>query len=110
VLHAFALVRSAGVTATEFLPRLVGWLTAMGGFPADAARRIDARAYADDVDAALTMQVTAVRNLVRAAREQGVSAELIAPLVPVMQRRIDDGDGGDDLAALVEVITAEEVA
>jgi 3-hydroxyisobutyrate dehydrogenase-like beta-hydroxyacid dehydrogenase len=108
VLHAFALVRSAGVEATSFAPLLEQWLTSMGGFTAAAARQIDAGDYGGEVVSSLGMQAAAFEHLLHAATEQGVSPELIAPLQPLMQRRVADGHGAENVAGLVELLTIKE--
>jgi len=110
VLHAFALVRSAGIEATAFAPLLDQWLTSMGGFTAEAARQIDAGDYGGGVVASLGMQAAAYHHLLQAATDQGVRTDLIAPLLPLMQRRVADGHGAENLAGLVELLTVEENA
>jgi 3-hydroxyisobutyrate dehydrogenase-like beta-hydroxyacid dehydrogenase len=105
VLHAFALVRSGGVEATAFAPLLNSWLTAMSGFTEEAARQIDAGDYGGEVVSSLGMQAAAFGHLLQAATEQGVSPELIAPLEPLLQRRVADGHGAENVAGVVELLT-----
>ncbi|MGI5132010.1 NAD(P)-dependent oxidoreductase [Pseudonocardia sp. CA-107938] len=110
VLHAFAMVRSAGIAATEFEPRLSAWLAAMSRFTTEAARLIDAGEYGGEVVSNLEMQTAAYHHLLEAATEQGVRPDLLAPLLPLMQRRVADGHGAENVAGLVELLTLKENA
>lgn len=108
VLQAFALVRSAGIGATTFAPMLSAWLEAMSGFNAEAARQIDAGDYGGPVVASLGMQTASYHHLLQAATEQGVTPALLAPLLPLMQRRVAAGHGAENLAGLIEELTIRE--
>lgn len=104
VLHAFALVGTEGVPATEFAPLLGRWLNSMGGMVAGMAEQIDKGDYTIGVVSNLAMQEAGYGNLIQAARDQGISPELIAPLHPLMRRRVTEGHGDEDLAGLVELL------
>jgi 3-hydroxyisobutyrate dehydrogenase-like beta-hydroxyacid dehydrogenase len=104
VLQAFALVRSEGVAATAFAPMLRRWLDGMSGFVDGAAEQIDARDYTIGVVSNLAMQAAAYVNLPRAAEAQGVSSELLAPLADLMDRRVADGYGHEDLTGVIELL------
>lgn len=103
-LHAFAMIRSAGVPAVEFAPLLQRWMGAVGGFQERMAGVVDARDYTRDVVSNLAMQAAAYPNLIDAAHEQGVSPELIAPLYPLMLRRTAEGHGNEDTTGLIELL------
>ncbi|GAA5120891.1 NAD(P)-binding domain-containing protein [Pseudonocardia adelaidensis] len=103
-LHAFAMVRSAGVAATGFAPLLQRWMAAVGGLQERTAQLVDARDYTRDVVSNLGMQAAAYHNLIDAAHEQGVSPELLAPLHPLMLRRAAEGHGHEDNAGLIELL------
>ena len=103
-LHAFAMIRSAGISATAFAPLLQRWMGVVGGFQEQMAGRIDARDHTTGVVSNLAMQAAAYHNFYDAAHEQGVSPELIAPLYPLMQRRLVEGGGAEDLTGLVELL------
>jgi 3-hydroxyisobutyrate dehydrogenase-like beta-hydroxyacid dehydrogenase len=107
ILHAFALIRSTGVAATEFAPLLRHWTEGMGDLVDSIADQIDSGDYAGDVVSTLAMQATAYPNLLEVAREQGVSSELIAPLYPLMRRRMADGHGHEDLTGVIELLRIE---
>ena len=103
-LSAFALVRSAGVAASEFAPLLQRWTAAVSGFHERTAELVDTRDYTRDVVSNLGMQAAAYHNLIDAAHEQGVSPELIAPLYPLMLRRVAEGHGHEDNVGLIELL------
>ncbi len=103
-LHAFAMVRSAGVKATEFAPLLQRWTAMVGGFHERTAELVDSRDYTRDVVSSLGMQAAAYHNLIDAAHEQGVSPELIAPLYPLMLRRVAEGHGHEDNVGVIELL------
>jgi 3-hydroxyisobutyrate dehydrogenase-like beta-hydroxyacid dehydrogenase len=104
VLHAYALAGSGGVRAGEFAPLLSRWLGAMGEFADGAAEQIDAGDYATGVVSGLAMQAAAYPNLVAVARDQGVDPALVAPLGPLMARRVADGHGHEDITGVVELL------
>jgi 3-hydroxyisobutyrate dehydrogenase-like beta-hydroxyacid dehydrogenase len=104
-LHALALVGTENVEASAFTSSLlVPFLNAMAGGLEHAARQIDAGDYALDVVSNLEMQTAGYPNLVRASRDQGVAVELIAPMQALMERRVADGHGDEDIAGLIELI------
>lgn len=105
-LHAMALVRSEGVSAEAFVTLLQPWVGAMlEAFP-DYAARIDSGDHARDVMSNLSMQTTAMENILAASREQGIDAALLAPLLPLMRRRVQDGFGTDEMSGIHELIRA----
>jgi 3-hydroxyisobutyrate dehydrogenase-like beta-hydroxyacid dehydrogenase len=103
-LHAFAMIRSAGVAAAEFAPLLQRWMATVGGFHERTAELVDARDYTRDVVSNLGMQAAAYHNLIDAAHEQGVSPELLAPLYPLMLRRVAEGHGHEDNVGVIELL------
>ncbi|UMP04717.1 NAD(P)-dependent oxidoreductase [Amycolatopsis sp. EV170708-02-1] len=104
VIQAYALVGSAGVKAREFAPLLRGWLDAMGGFLERSAEQIDDGDYVTDVVSNIEMQAAAYPNLAQAAKDQGISAELLTPLQSLMDKRVADGHGAEDLIGVIELL------
>lgn len=104
VIQAYALVGSAGVKAREFAPLLRGWMDAMGSFLERSAEQIDDGDHTTGVVSNLAMQAAAYPNLMQAAKEQGVSAELLEPLLPLMNKRVADGHGEEDLVGVIELL------
>jgi 3-hydroxyisobutyrate dehydrogenase-like beta-hydroxyacid dehydrogenase len=103
--HAFAMIGSAGVPAKALAPLLTQWVIAMTtGFIGATAEQIDQGDYTLNVVSNLAMQAAAYPNLIRAAEEQGVSAELLVPLQRLLDRRVADGHGHENLAGVVELL------
>ncbi|MGV0742017.1 NAD(P)-dependent oxidoreductase [Mycolicibacterium sp. XJ870] len=103
-MHALALVRSAGIPATTFAPLVKRYIEAMLGFVDGAAEQIDKQDYTIGVVSNIGMQSAAYVNLLETARDQGISPELIAPLGPLMARRVAAGHGHEDLAGVIELL------
>lgn len=104
VLQAFALIGSEGSEARPFAPLLKRWITGMSGFIDSAAEQIDKRDYTIGVVSNLAMQAGAGDAFAKVGEEQGISAELLAPLQPLMRRRVADGHGHEDLTGIVELL------
>ena len=104
VLHAYAVVGSEGVAAASFAPLLTRWLTAMVGFAASAAEQIDRGDYSIGVVSNLAMQSAGFDQLLDLAEHNGISPELIAPLGPLMARRVAEGHGHEDLTGVIELL------
>ncbi|MEV7548387.1 NAD(P)-binding domain-containing protein [Amycolatopsis sp. NPDC089917] len=105
VIQAYTLVGSAGVKASELAPVLRGWMEAMlSSFLDRAAEQIDSGDYGTGVVSNIAMQAAAFPNLTKAASEQGVSAELLAPLQSLMDRRVAAGHGAEDLVGVIEIL------
>jgi 3-hydroxyisobutyrate dehydrogenase-like beta-hydroxyacid dehydrogenase len=109
-LQAFALVRSAGGSAKEFAPTLREWLGSMSEFVTGSAEQIDTGDYATGVVATLAMQASGYVHLVDVAKAQGVSTELLTPLAALMERRVADGHGQDDIASVIEALVEPRAA
>ncbi|WP_020660864.1 NAD(P)-dependent oxidoreductase [Amycolatopsis benzoatilytica] len=104
VLQAYALIRSEGLSAVEFAPLLSGWIAAMAGFTEQTAVEVDRGDYSQGVVSNLAMQAAAFDNLPAAAADQGVSAELIAPLHRLLVRGVADGRGAQNLSSVIELL------
>ncbi|WP_093155551.1 NAD(P)-dependent oxidoreductase [Saccharopolyspora antimicrobica] len=103
-LHALSLVRSTGGSTREFAPLLSKWLQGVVTWPLAAAEQIDAGDYGKDVVSNLGMQAAGFANHFIAAEEQGISAELLLPVYQLMQRRVADGHGHEDLVGVIELL------
>jgi 3-hydroxyisobutyrate dehydrogenase-like beta-hydroxyacid dehydrogenase len=103
-MHALALVESAGIPAASFAPLVKRYIESMLGFVDGAAQQIDQRDYTIGVVSNIGMQSAAFVNLLDTARDQGLSPELIAPLGPLMARRVEAGHGQEDLAGVIELL------
>jgi 3-hydroxyisobutyrate dehydrogenase-like beta-hydroxyacid dehydrogenase len=108
ILHAFALARSAGVGATRFAPTLRRWLASMDSTIETTAQQLDSGDYVTGVVSNLGMQAAAFANLVAAAEDQGVSPELITPMQSLLQRRVAQGHGDEDVVGVIELLTTTD--
>lgn len=108
ILHAFALVRTGGVTAREFAPVLREWLTGMAGWASSAAEHIDDGDHGGDggdVVSNLAMQTAAYEGFLAVARDRGVDPLLLEPLGRLLRRRLDDGHGHEDVTGVIDYLT-----
>ena len=80
------------------------WLDRMSGLVAGTAEQIDKGNYTAGVVANLAMQEAGYVHLIQASRDQSISPELIAPLHPLMRRRVADGHGDEEFAGLIELL------
>jgi 3-hydroxyisobutyrate dehydrogenase-like beta-hydroxyacid dehydrogenase len=103
-LHALALVGTAKVGATDFLPYARAWFDNViaPGIP-NVARAMDEGDYATDVSS-LAVNKAAIAHLISASEAQGIGAEVMLPIQALMDRRIAEGHGADSLASLIEVL------
>jgi pyrroline-5-carboxylate reductase len=71
-------------------------LTALVPYVTLIAKAVDEEAWDDSQGNPLAMQLTAVRNILQACKEEGVSGAPLEPLAAMMQRIVDErgGDGG----------------
>ncbi|RKN04304.1 NAD(P)-dependent oxidoreductase [Streptomyces radicis] len=104
VAHAFALVRREDIRPSEFAPLLSGWLVAMSQSAGKVAEQLESDDYTKGVVSNLAMQVAGSATLLRTAEEQGVSAELIAPYLALMERRLAEGHPDEDTTGVVELL------
>jgi len=101
-LHAYALVGTERVPATDFNALLMPWLEAMKGTLPHVAEQVDSGDYRSD--SPLGMQATGVASLIEASRAQGITPDLILPMKRLMDEAVAAGHGDSDIAALVGVM------
>lgn len=99
--HGAAMVRSAGVTATEFAPRAAAYVTAMAELLPAYAAVIDSGDYTDDAQPA-KFHKPAFDAIVRASRDAGVALDIVGPIKNLIDRQIADGRAGMGLERIVE--------
>ncbi|MFP1628897.1 NAD(P)-dependent oxidoreductase [Streptomyces sp. 5K101] len=106
VTQALALVRSAGVTASDFAGPLHAWVSAMlDGVVPGIAEAVDSGQHLTDVSS-LAVNQAAFPNLMATYGEQGVSTELFEPFQRLLDRSIAEGHSADGLSRLVELLAA----
>lgn len=106
ILHSFALIGAD--RAESFAPLLRRWLTTMTVYVDGAAAQIAKGDYTLGVVSNLAMQAEGYANILRVAEEENVTPVLLAPLGPLMQRRIANGYGHEDITGLVELLTDQK--
>ncbi|MFD7066914.1 NAD(P)-dependent oxidoreductase [Streptomyces sp. NPDC059913] len=102
--HAFALIRKEDVDPVAFAPLLADWLVAMAPSVHRTAANLSSGDYTEGVVSNLAMQVAGTPAFLRAAEEQGVSAELLRPYFDLMRRRLAGGGGDEDLTGVVDLL------
>jgi 3-hydroxyisobutyrate dehydrogenase-like beta-hydroxyacid dehydrogenase len=108
VLHATALVGSAGVTATEFVPEALRTLGETAGMLAageDTGRQIDTGVHPGGLSTAEMMGATAA-HIVGASEAAGVDLALPRAVLSHYERAIAAGHAKDNWTSLFEVIKA----
>ncbi len=70
------------------------------------AEQLESGDYAKGVVSTLAMQVAGNATLLRTAREQGVSTELLTPYTDAMARLVADGRGAEDTTGIVDLLLA----
>lgn len=106
LLHAIALVGSAGVTAAEFLPQAIDTLLgipAMLGSGERTARQIDTGTHPGDLSTTTMMGATA-EHILAASEAAGIDLELPRAIRSHYDRAIAAGHAQDDWTSLIEVL------
>ncbi|MFI6207654.1 NAD(P)-dependent oxidoreductase [Streptomyces sp. NPDC051041] len=103
-VHGAALLKSAGIDATAFLPWATSWLDAVKLFATDYAGQIDAGdAKYPANDAKLSTHFASIEHLLHESETQGVSTELPAFVHALVKRALDKGHGDNSYAAMIEL-------
>ncbi|MEV5646812.1 NAD(P)-binding domain-containing protein [Nocardia sp. NPDC052254] len=96
-----AMLRSAGVSATDFAERAVPWLTAMTRSLPGQALLVDSGDYRTDVQN-LHFNKAALDAIVRSAREAETTADVLRPVKALVDEQVADGHGELAFARIVE--------
>ncbi|WP_030620132.1 NAD(P)-dependent oxidoreductase [Streptomyces sclerotialus] len=107
VAHAFALIRREDIAPKDFAPLLADWLSAMTASVHEAAEHLQSGDYTRGVVSTLAMQVAGVPTLLRTAEEQGVSPELLTPVLALMERRLAAGHGDESTTGLIDLLVRD---
>ena len=101
-MHGAAMVAPAGVSATAFAELAAPFLSAMTGGLSGLAEVIDGGDYA--VAGQQSLKFSDLGDLVQASVDEGVSAEVIAPVQALIRRQIAAGHGKEAFARIYEEI------
>lgn len=106
ILHATALVGSAGVTAAEFVPAALATVSAtpaMIGGAERTARQLDTGHHPGDLSTVAMMGATAA-HIVGASAAAAIDLELPRAIRSHYERAIASGRSGDDWTSLIDVM------
>lgn len=98
--HGAAMVKSVGVSASDFAQRATPWLQAMAGAVAEFGAVIDGGTY--DSPGQQSLEFSDPRNIVEASIAAGVRTDLVDALHRLVRRQIDAGHGADGYARVIE--------
>ncbi|WP_436770690.1 NAD(P)-dependent oxidoreductase [Yinghuangia sp. YIM S09857] len=101
-LHGAALLGTANVPATAFLPMVTKGLDTVGAWLPGYARQIDGDEFPVE-DASLGTHVASMEHLVHESEFLGVNAELPKLVQALGQRAVDRGLGDRGYAAMIEL-------
>lgn len=103
-IHGAALLKSANIEATTFLPWATSWVDAVKTFATDYAHQIDAAdgKYPAN-DAKIETHFASVEHLLHESRTQGINTELPTFFHGLMQRAIAVGYAENSYAAMIEL-------
>ncbi|MFI6028453.1 NAD(P)-dependent oxidoreductase [Amycolatopsis magusensis] len=100
-VHATAMARANGISATEFAETAAKTFSGMAEFFEFYAPRIDAGDHSGDVDR-LSMSAASIEHVVRTAGDSGVDATLPTAMLEIVRRGIAEGHAGDSFTSLIE--------
>jgi 3-hydroxyisobutyrate dehydrogenase-like beta-hydroxyacid dehydrogenase len=106
-LHAVALLDTANVTPTEFIPLVTQWLHDMVAFMPELAQEIESGDYTNAASP-VGMNRVVVDNLIRISRALGVDARVHSPLQALLHRQVADGHGADSFSSLFQLLKKQE--
>lgn len=100
--HAVALLDTAGVSATDFLPFANTWLEHViaPAIPA-SAEEIDSGRFETEVSS-LDVNKAAIAHLVATSKQLGIDSGTSAAIQALIEQRVANGHGKHSLASLVE--------
>ncbi|MEJ2854258.1 MULTISPECIES: NAD(P)-dependent oxidoreductase [unclassified Saccharothrix] len=100
-LHATAMARAAGISATELTPMLTTWLTDTYPALSTFAREIDTADYATE-ESNLAMNQAGLATIIQASRSQGIPPVTLGALKDLIDHQVAAGHGAASLARAVE--------
>jgi len=102
-LQALALVGSAGITPEKFTPLATDWLATVATLLPEMGAVTQSRNYETDVSA-LDINVSGLRLLTDASREQGLDTTIPQALHDLFERAQRNGHGAHSIASVIEEI------
>ncbi|MGW6935567.1 NAD(P)-dependent oxidoreductase [Lentzea sp. NPDC054927] len=102
-LQAVALMGTEGIAPERFTPMVADWLTELGAMLPEMGEVTQHRNYETDVSA-LDINVSGLRLLTEANREQGLDTTIPQALHDLFERAQRNGHGAHSIASVIEVI------
>ncbi|MEV0108695.1 NAD(P)-binding domain-containing protein [Nocardia sp. NPDC050799] len=99
--HGAAMVRTAGVSATDFAPRATAYITAMAQSLPAYAGVIDSGDYTQSIQS-MKVHKPAFDAIVRASRDAGVALDIVGPIKNLIDRQIADGRAEEGFERITE--------
>ncbi|MFC8688753.1 NAD(P)-dependent oxidoreductase [Brevibacillus porteri] len=110
-LHAHALLSTANITATEFLPYATNWMNQLvAPLLSDpvAARARDEGNFKTDVSNMNTNKL-GLEHIINASKEQGISVDWLLPVHELAVKKVAEGYGADSFERVIEAIRKPQV-
>ncbi|MET9295485.1 NAD(P)-binding domain-containing protein [Streptomyces sp. NPDC003077] len=108
-VHALALARAEGITATDLLPHAKGVVGIIPDIMAVLASQVDERRYPGD-QSSIRSNAASMDHIMHAAEGRGLDVGMLKAAKATAQRAIDAGRGGDGFSLLVDVLSGEDIA
>ncbi|WP_205325584.1 NAD(P)-dependent oxidoreductase [Glycomyces sp. YM15] len=104
-LQAAAMMRTAGIPAAQTAKDVTAWLGAVLPLVEGYAAVIDNRDYNPAPGQSVDFTRTAMASLITASREEGISADLLAPVKRHLDELTATGRGTADWISVIEQLT-----
>lgn len=102
-LHGAALLDTAGVAPSTFVPLVTQWLQGMIAFISELAAEAESGDYTTGVSP-VAMNRVAVDKLTRVSQSRGIRTNVHASLQALLDQRAADGHGNDSFASVFELL------
>lgn len=105
-MHAHALLSTANITGTEFLPYATNWVNHLiAPLLTDpvAARARDEGNFTTDVSNLNTNKL-GLEHIIHASQEQGIPVDWLMPLLTLATQKVAEGYGADSFDRVIEAI------
>lgn len=103
VLHSNAMVKAAGITASEFEPYVMDFLGMLPRFFHDLAKEVDSGSYNSDENT-MRMMAAGAEHVAQTARDAGVRTDLTDLISDLYRQTVAAGHGEDGLTSTIEML------
>ncbi|MBE3203634.1 MULTISPECIES: NAD(P)-dependent oxidoreductase [Parafrankia] len=102
-LHSLALLGTANVSPSRFVPLVSRWLSGLTEYMSELAREIESGDYSTGVSP-VGMNQVAVENLTRLSEDLGIDSEVHRPLQALLGRHVAQGHGHESFSSLFKLM------